>query len=217
MGLLISCSSSEVETDFSRLGHDYFPMKVGSYRIYDIDETHYFLTGPQQRLYQLRESVVDSTIISDSEVLYTVHRETKESDEENWSLDSVWTASVSTQRAIVTENNIPFIKMVFPIENGLTWDGNSYNARIMDEYVYDNSLSDTSVMENAYSELWTVIQSDEGENFLGRNDRMEIYAREVGLIIKNVHIWNYCQDCSSEKQIVAGRDLTQVLIEYGED
>ncbi len=217
-GSLAACTSSEVAPDPTRLGHDYFPMKVGSYRIYDMDETNYALIGPEHRVYQLRERVMDSTIVSSDEIRYTLHRETREDSTQAWSLDSVWTARVDIHRAIVTENNVAFVKLVFPIENELEWDGNAYNARSIELYNFLNSPADTTLYDELYSELWTVVQRDDGENFLGRDDRYEIYARNVGLIVKSVHVWEYCQqDCSSENQIVAGRDLTQVLIEYGED
>ena len=216
---MTSCATSEVEPDLTRLGHDYFPMKVGMFRVYDMDETTHRILGPERRRFQMRETVVDSIVLSGSEVRYTLHRETRSDDEGVWSLDSVWTARVSTQRAIVTENNVQFIKMVFPIENELEWDANAYNSRNFEYYRYDNTTRDTTFFENQYDDLWRVYHGPNlEENFLGWNSRSEIYARNVGLIHKSVHIWNYCQQgCSSEKQIVAGRDLTQVLIEYGED
>lgn len=212
---LISCSESTVDADGSRLGWNYYPVELGLYRVYQVEETNYALVGSETSVYQLRESMVDTSNIG-SEIRIVLNRESRLDANDEWQLDSVWTARIDPNRLIVTENNVPFVKLTFPIVNETIWDGNSSNTRNFDDYRTDNTLKDTVLYEQPYSDLWTVVQSDLGEDILGRNDRSEIYAPDVGLLIKNVVIWNYCQmDCSSEKQIVAGRELSQTLIEYG--
>lgn len=216
--VLSACQDSDVEFSRERIGMHYFPMEVGSFRIYQIQETRYTLIGSEFNEFQLREQIVDSTLLIDGQVQYEVRRERRQDENSTWEIDSVWTARVSTNRAILIENNVPLVKLVFPIENQLTWDGNAYNTREFDEYRYDRTLADTVLHDQSYENLWTVVQSDFGTDILGRNDRYEVYAPNVGLIIKKSIIWNFCQsDCSSENQIVAGRELLQSIISYGKE
>ncbi|MGL1885202.1 MAG: hypothetical protein OCD76_01710 [Reichenbachiella sp.] len=214
---LLSCES-EVENDIARLGVNYFPLSVGQFRQYDVIETRYYLIGPEKEQYQIREDVVDSTLISNTHITYKIDRYKRADESDTWSLDSVWTANVNTQRAVLTENNIDFIKLVFPILTGNSWDANTYNSDVGEFYRYEDVLMDTLIADIDYFDAIKVIQSDLGDDGLGRDDRYEIYAPNTGLIYKNSIIWEYCQgeDCSVDKQIVGGRELEMVLIEYGE-
>jgi len=214
---LIGCSSS-VDTDLSRVGQDYFPIEVGLYRIYDMQDTMYLLAGPDIRHYQLRERVIDSVIISSSETSYTLERSVRDDEFQRWQVDSIWTARINPFRAVSTENNLSFVKLTFPIENNMEWDGNVLNSRPIENYKFNNSLLDTILFDQTYNQLWTVTQSEKRQDFLGKDIRYEIYSRDIGLLIKSVSTWVFCQsDCSSLDQIVAGRGLSQTLIEYGKE
>ncbi|SHK45654.1 hypothetical protein SAMN04488028_10566 [Reichenbachiella agariperforans] len=217
---LVACfgCTSELETDFSRLGVQYFPMEVGAYRIYDVHDTNYYLIGPEEENYQLKEEVVDSTIISDTEVRYQLHRSKRADETAVWKLDSVWTTSINTTRVVAVENNVSFVKLVFPIEENLSWDGNSYNNRQSEFYQYGESQIDTVLAEQAFTNVVQVIQSNQGiDPLIGRDDRLEYYAPEVGLIIKYHAKWAYDQEDGivNTDKIVAGRQLEQTLITYG--
>lgn len=215
---LMACSESELEISSDRLGLAYFPMEVGEYRIYEVEETNYYLVGPQSSSYQLLEEVVDSTLISTSEVKYKLHRSKRANDTEEWELDSIWSTTLSNIRILSNENNVAFVKLVFPVINGLEWDANIYNNESSEYYRYASTLLDTTVLDQSYSAALKVIQSDQGQDIIGRDDRFEVYAQDIGLIIKKSIVWEFCQeDCSSENQIVAGRELEQVLISYGKN
>lgn len=218
LGLMMACGESELETDLDRLGSAYFPMSVGEYRIYEVEETNYYLVGSETASYQLIEEVVDSTIVSSIEVKYKLHRSKRANDTEEWKLDSVWNTSVNATRILAEENNVAFIKLVFPVQNGEEWDANIYNSRSSEYYRYADALLDTTVAEQVYTSCLKVIQSDLGQDLIGRDDRYEVFAEDIGLIIKKSVVWEFCQeDCSSEDQIVAGRELEQILISYGKN
>ncbi len=61
-----------------------------------------------------------------------------------------------------------------------------------------------------------MIQSDVPENLVNRNQRQEIYAPGVGMIIKNSIILGFCTlDCPDEKTIESGRSIQLTLSSYG--
>jgi len=215
--ILLTACESTLEDDLTRLGLDYYPAKVNTYRIYDVNETNHFLIGPEEEVYQLKEVFVDSTLISSNEVSYTINRYVRATEDDDWELDSIWTNSVNTQRVIVTENNVDLVKLVFPIITETSWEANLYNSNPSNYYRYNDQFMDTTIFDVNYTETIKVIQSDLGDDGLGRDDRIEVYAPNVGLVYKNSIIQEFCQlDCSSDKQIVGGRELEMSLVEYGE-
>ena len=72
----------------------------------------------------------------------------------------MWSVRRTPNQAIVTENNIPFVKIGFPVRDGLTWDGNVLN--IMDEETYsiDGIGIPLTTENNTFNTTLNVIHSD---------------------------------------------------------
>jgi len=129
--ILFSCSDT---LEPSKIGFNYFPLEIGDYRIYQIQQIEYSLFAATDTAhYQLKELVVD-TFSTQSELNYILHRFKRDLSTDKWQLDSVWTSRRTQNHAIVVENNISFVKMVFPIRLDKVWDGNLFNASPPDEY-----------------------------------------------------------------------------------
>ncbi|MCV9386095.1 hypothetical protein [Reichenbachiella ulvae] len=204
--------------DSERLGTHYFPIQVGQFHIYEVEETNYYLIGPETENYQLRVEAVDSVMLSSGEVQYTIHRSRRLDENSEWKLDSIWNTSVSLNKVVANENNVSFVKLVFPIDEGSEWDANVFNSRSAEYYRYADQRSDTTLADQSYTQTIRVIHSDEGFDSVGRDDRFEVYAPHAGLIYKEMHVWAYFQEDGQvdPNKIVSGRDLKQVLISYGQ-
>lgn len=218
ISFLISCSDSEIDLDTDRLGLHYFPLEVGDYRIYDVQETIYSVLGVTTAYYELKESVADSNLNASNNLQYIIHRSTRFDAAESWHLDSIWTAQKTTSLAVLNENNVPFVKLSFPIEHKLEWDGNSLNSLADEIYWYNTQLPDTTILDSLYQDIVQVIQNDSGEDILGLEERSEIFAPNIGMIIKESVILKYCQtECNAEKEIESGRELIMTLKAYGKE
>lgn len=216
--ILISCSESQIVSDSDRLGLNYFPLEVGNYRIYDVVETRYTVLETTTNTYELKESVADSNYNSGGNLQFIIHRSTRVDESEPWKLDSIWTAQKSTSIAVLTENNIPFVKLSFPIEHESEWDGNRLNTLGSEIYWYNAELPDTILFEVPFQNIVKVVQNDRGEDFLGVENRSETFAPDVGMIVKESTILEYCQtECEFEKQIQSGRELVMTLKAYGKE
>lgn len=216
--LWISCSEKAISPDNNRLGLEYFPLEIGQYRIYDVDEILYSISSFDTLKYELKETVVSSFENAEGGTTYTIHREKRNTGQETWKLDSVWSARKTNALAVSVENNISFVKMVFPVKNDLRWDGNVMNSLAEKQYVYDMNLEKMTFSEQEFSDLVKVIQSDVEENIVNRDERHEIYAKEVGLVEKYGMSLMYCTvDCPSQKTIVSGRFIQQTLTSYGQE
>ncbi len=207
--LVAAGCSRQIEPNFDDFGYNYFPLNVGDFRVYQVEQITFrgIDVGTDSLDFQLREHVVDSFINQAGGVSYKVERSTRLLPTDPWVLDSVWTARRDEVRAVSTENNTPFIKLVFPISEGKTWDGNKLNnapctndlglsdSLYCDAYemvsIRENFELDTMVFENTI----TVIQQDSRDPLFITSDdvRKEVYQLDVGLVYKESFVVNYVQ------------------------
>lgn len=215
--LITSCNSSK-EVGPETVGYDFYPLVVGNYRIYDVEEINYLVTGFDTSVYQLREIIIDS-IPSNDHTIYLLRRDIRTNEMDAWESDSVWTVTRTSNYLSITENNIPFIKLTFPVKEGKEWDGNSLNSRSELIYYYQ-SIEATSIDSLSLDDHIRVIIEDVEENVTGVDLRSEVYAKGIGLVEKDYLTQKKCtsSDCGPDLgEVIAGRSLKQVLIEIGNE
>ena len=215
--LCTSCDSDTLEPDASRLGYNFFPLEKGLFKVYDVEEIQYSVLGFDTTSYQLKELVADSFLNQTATYTYVIHRFSRPGENAPWGLDSVWTARQTPIQAITIENNISFVKLVFPVKEDVVWDGNVLNANETDEYVI-RDLNDTRTYNDVEVRTVSVLQGDE-EDLLIRDFREEIFAEHIGLVEKTFIQLAFCNDseCFGQKVIERGRALQLTLIDYGKD
>ena len=113
--MMLSCSEDTIQPPESLPGSNYFKLEKGFYKTYDVELIIFMLVESDTSKFQLWEVVVDSFINSENEATHVLHRFVRPDDLSEWELDSVWTARKSTTTAVVVENNVPIIKMAFPV------------------------------------------------------------------------------------------------------
>ncbi len=59
LAIAFGCQDDVVQPSLDNVGAAYFPLEVGRFYIYDIEETVYNLSGANTSFYQLRETVFD--------------------------------------------------------------------------------------------------------------------------------------------------------------
>lgn len=219
IGLLtiaFGCQDDVVQPSVDNAGAAYFPLEVGRFYIYDVDETIYNLSGPNNSKYQLRETVFDSFPNLAGGITYKIQRE--KNDNGTWRTDLIWSATKSANQVVITENNSPVIKMVFPVKDGLTWDGNSLNANFRAEFRYELMAEPLSIGSTNYDIVLKIVIADIPENLTGLDQRYEYYHEGTGLISKNFTTLRYCtRNCTGSLQIEGGLILKQNLVEYGKN
>ena len=219
---LLACESDTTEPSFTRLGLSYFPVEVGSFREYVVQDISYsLLNEPDTQRYLLREVITDSFPGQGNELVYRLERFSRFLPDQSWKLDSVWTARVNTQRAVVVENNTPFVKLVFPFTSELVWDGNALNAKSADRYELQTTsevlLEEIeSTIDTLLHQSITVVQSNVS-SLVSDSIFSETYVNNVGLFYKKSVNLEYCaeEDCLGQFIIDFGRDYRQTLTAYG--
>jgi hypothetical protein len=214
MALVFGCTDDVVQPSADSVGAAYFPLEVGRFYVYDVEETIYNLTGANPSTYQLRETVFDSFPNLAGGTTFKIIREKNTGD--GWRSDLVWTATKSPSKVVVLENNATIIKMVFPLKNGLTWDGNSLNATFKSDFTAEFVSEPFAVGTKIYDNVLKIAIADVPENLTGVDQKYEYYHAGIGLISKDFKTLRYCtRNCASSLQIEGGLVLKQNLVEYG--
>ncbi len=111
--------------------HAYFPLRIGQYIEYETDSI-LFDFGPGGHTVrdtvhlQVREEIVDTFRDDTGLLLYRIERYERSSDTVAWSLRRVWAAARTTTQAIRQEENLRFLRLVFPLALRTRWDGNRW-------------------------------------------------------------------------------------------
>lgn len=216
--LVVGCSDTELEPDTSIYGYEYFPLATGTYQIFNVSQTDYLNTGEVvTRDYQLRHEIEESFISADQET-FVITRFTRVNENSDWEYLNTWQSRKTEFNAIVTEGNRPLLKLVFPIEAGASWNGNSFNSLEQDTYVIDSLGFPFRLNDEDFENTLTVIQADNQDFIVSLDTRFEIYAKGVGLVYKEVVNLNYCADenCLGQEIVETGIEYRQALLEYGE-
>lgn len=199
------------------IGFNFFPLQTGQFRAYQVEQIDFSLITSDTSSFQLREVVVDSFLNAESDYTFILHREIRQNDSEEWELDSVWSTRRTSALAVVTENNIPIIKLVFPVEDGVRWDSNGFSSKDEQLFRYENSFTPFDLEDTTFNRTVTVIESDLEDNLIMQDERIQVYAEGVGLVHRDYIILNFCarEDCLGEGIIESGRVQRYDLIDHG--
>ncbi|MFT6867377.1 MAG: hypothetical protein ACJA08_002219 [Cyclobacteriaceae bacterium] len=215
LATLVSCGDESEPESFDS-GFDYYPKSNRVERIYDVTAISFDLLGSETSNYQLKEYVFDSIITSSGLVTYVLKRETRTNESEVWESDSLWTFRFTDSQLILTENNVPYVKLTFPVYDGQTWDGNAYNSQSSQIYSLEN-ISQSVPNVPLDTPMIKLVISDIPANLVSQDQRYEIYAKGIGLIEKNYIVLNFCTtNCDNIGQVQSGRILHERLLEYVE-
>lgn len=235
--IIISCQKQKdnFNPDF---GKDYFPLEIGKYWEYQVDSVIYDPTSIPNKFessIQFREEITDTLLDNNGEVLYRIERFERRTESDLWEIKNVFSQQVIGNQAFRIEDNLKYIKMVFPTQQGKNWDGNiffeenltievagepieifkSWDYRMLAEGQPDS----VGVMN--FEEVLEIEQAD-NENLIELRESTEKYAKGVGLVYREMRILdtqciNTNPDCEFdpwEEKAERGFILKQKIIDW---
>jgi hypothetical protein len=180
-----ACSDDDSPaTEPIALGLDYFPTDSGLIRTYLVDSSYWNdFTGTTGTVsYLIRE--VQAGFFTDLQGRQAVRLERYRLDTlGNWTIDRVWSAVRTNQRAEVTEENNRFVKLIFPPDTESEWNGNAYNILGEEPYQYTRLGADTAAGQT-FQKTAEVIQGDGIGNLIELRYGIEKYASNTGRIFR---------------------------------
>lgn len=200
------------------LGKSYFFLKEGKYREYNVLEIRYYAVDISDTFqYQLREEVGDPFTNNTGKTSYFINRYIRNDQAQPWELDSVWTARIDGDKAISVENNVPLVKMVFPVDTTKRWDGNLLNSREVVTQKYLNFNSNFTVGLNTFLETSEIEINNDEDGITFRDIRKEVYRDSIGLIYKLYDQVKICSrpECIGQELIESGRFYREELYAHG--
>ncbi|MBL7857480.1 MAG: hypothetical protein JNM57_07310 [Cyclobacteriaceae bacterium] len=212
----LACTEDEsVPVD---IGKDYLPLQKGIYQVYNIQETQY--TGPANPVvsaYQLMTEVVDSFPTTGGGYTYVVYRSTRPDASAAWVYHDTWSIRVDNQRALVTEGNKSIVKIAFPVREGKSWNANEFNITNPDSYKLLDVKKPITVATNFFENTIRIEQENNEDLIVEQDVRYEVYAKNIGLIQKEITQLKYCTqvNCLGQQQIESGIVFIQTIESYG--
>ena len=185
--LIVSCKKDKPISPLN-FGYTYFPNNVGHYVIYNVDSlvaNPLRPSGVDTSIYQIKE-VIDS-IFPDASGRPTqrIVRYKRANDSSLWVLEKVWSGNLTTTDAEVVEDNIRYVKLIFPTNLNATWNGNGFNILGAQNYQY-TSVNVPLTLNNTYFDSTVAVLQDSNMNLVAHQFYQEIYATGVGLISKKI-------------------------------
>lgn len=202
--LLIRCVENTENYQIDKSDYNFFPLKNGLSLTYQVDSLIYDNNGTIKlsRNIILKRTVIDSFIDNSGIKNYIIDENYTENGKE---IKSQFVNVYRTEDiAVENERNLKFIKLIFPITLGKTWEGNKLfdaNNTILNIagepikvyenwlYRYSKMLDKYEVNGKEYSDVIEIIQTDTDYK-LEKRYSIEYYAKNIGLIYKKMMILN---------------------------
>lgn len=174
------------------MGYDYFPNNVGHYVIYQCDSIAVVGFNIDTFKYQIKE-VIDSVFKFNGTQEYFTQRIVRYKRTDTtipWSNiflpEKVWTGTLLPNMAKRQEDNIVYVKLVFPMSLNEQWNGNAFDTITgQGDYQYTTLNTPLTINGTTFDSTLTVMQVNQS-SFLSYQYCYEQYAAGVGLIYKEV-------------------------------
>lgn len=217
---LFSCKKDADTLKPRNLNQNYAGLTVGKYVIYDVDSTFYNVPFNITANYKFQiKEVVDSKYIdAQGNDAYKIIRYKKDTAiSQNWVHQVVWNATINSSNYQKVEDNVRFVKLIFPIKPNKVWNGNSMNTLSSWDYEYTSTHQTELIGSTMLDSVTTVTQfDDENEILIQRQFYQEKYAANIGMVYKRVIDVNKLFDSiSGTFKISEGLDITYTYNSQG--
>jgi len=230
--LAMACKNSQTPLDIAPdESQEYFPLEIGKYMVYTVDSVFYRedLNTDTVR-FLVREEITDTLRDNEGDLVYRIERSERPNPTEPWEISQILTMKRTATQAERVENNQRFINLTFPFRRNQTWDGIGFNSdsllvtvrgEVIEIYKdwesqFDEIFVPQSVNTFVFDSTVSVFHAN-STNFIERRFNKEIYAKGIGLVIKEMAILD-SQLSNAERvwpdDAEKGFTLRQTLIEH---
>jgi hypothetical protein len=195
-------------------GYSYAPNNIGHEIIYDVDSTikSDFDGMLHVSQFQIKELIADTFTDNQGRLTLRLERYKRLSPSDPWIIYRVWTANKTNIHFEKKEDNITYVKLVFPPTSSVTWNGNSLNSLGPVDYTYSSLNVPDTYSTYSFDSALTVLQNDY-EDILEKNYKVEKYATHVGMYYKEQDSIRY-SCCTGNDTIEFRRHYTEKIVSY---
>ncbi len=198
-----ACKDSQTLLDVAPdTSQSYYPLEIGKFMVYTVDSVFYKEdAAPDTVRIIAREEITDTLRDNEGELFYRVERSERANENEPWEIRQILAMKQTQTQAERLENNQRFISLTFPFRRNASWDGIGFNSdsllvtvrgEVIEIYKDWNSQYDEIFVPQAvntflFDSTVSVFHAN-SNNFIERRFSREVYAKGVGLVIKEMAI-----------------------------
>ncbi len=226
--ILWACSDQEPVLPTDTQETSLFPLTEGLVKEYRVMEIS-FLQGGRLRdtsSYHLRTVISEKYNDTEGNPVFLIDRFTKKNEAGTWVLSGNWTATLNNNELVETLDNIPLLKMKFPLRENVSWNPLQYydgrgTIKIAGETLdYFKNWTAKVVDKNGTWENYTNVTTIELVNFENRLERrwfVEKYANDLGLIYREIlmvdtQCFDNCEQTTWIDKAEKGHYIIQTLL-----
>ena len=212
--VLGACNKQTIQPTPNDLGYDFQPLEKGHYVIYDVDSIIYddFRRIVDTVSLEMKDEIGDMFLDDQGRESYIVQRSVRYNSTDPWLINHVYYITQDSFKLEWKEQNLRFIKMVYPVKLNKKWRGNRYiNAQGDDigflnewDYRYTDVLVPFNTGSRTYPKTHIIDQANVvvndtssttifNEFIYGR----EVFAQDVGMVYREITNWEFQPDGSA--------------------
>ncbi len=211
---VVSCNDeASDDSGPSGLIYSYFPVNVGHELIYDVVHiTKSSFDGSHDTaIYQLKEVIESQYIDGEGRTTQRLERYSRNTSGDPWVIKDVWTSNLTPARVEKKEENNTYIKLVFPINGNVEWNGNILNNMDAQMYEYYDLHEPLDVGGISFDSTLSVLEAE--DNFYDENKyESETYAPGVGLIYREKNFIKWYKAGQAQFDTIISQDLYKETI-----
>lgn len=189
--VLAFCISCDKENGIpnANIDYSYFPSDTGIWINYNITEINIDVAVNKYDTtnYQLKEYFESKFYDNEGNESIRIERFIRENENNSWEIKDVWYATLLTVSAQRIEENIRYVKLIFPVELNSSWNGNIYNIYSDDQPDYSYTSIDAPIIINSFNfDSVAIITQTDDESIFEKLYKTEKYAKNIGLIEKTL-------------------------------
>lgn len=221
----MGCSKKNIPTDESGFGLEYYPTMQGKFVEYDVDSIVY-TDLPVDTIYykyRIKEKIADSFTDNENQPALRLERYIKNYDPNisydsmTWRIKEIWLVNATKNTIQVVEGNVRYTKLIFPVQENASWNGNARNTMGEWLYTYDYINKRESVNGILLDHVLQV-REKEFKTLISYQHYSEKYAKGIGLVqreITDILSNKIVANVVIEKRIETGIIYKQTLLKYG--
>jgi hypothetical protein len=239
--ILYSCNKKDTSLNPTQL-IEYMPLQPGKYIHYRLDSMRFIDFGQRDTVVSYdAKDVIDGEVTDNlgRQTFRVVRylRDLSSTNDEDYVAKLTYFVTPTRESIEVQEENLKFQKLRLPVNNGFNWHGNSFlpatpyfelfqfsndeDINLWD-YTYSNVNEPATINDNIYDSTVTVQQVADSSNvpiefpegLAYRNYWTETYAKNIGLIYKEVVMWEYQPPNSGNPGFRSGFGLKLSIIDH---
>ena len=239
--VLYACNKQDASINTIQLT-EYMPLQVGKYIHYRLDSMRFIDFGQRDTVISYdAKDVVDGELTDNlgrptfRVVRYL--RDLSSTNDEDYIAKLTYFVTPSRESVELQEENLKFQKLRLPVNEGFNWHGNTFlpitpyydiyqfsndeDISLWD-YTYINVNEPVTINDNIYDSTVTVQQVADSSNvpiefpdgLAYRNYWTETYAKNIGLVYKEIVMWEYQPPNSGNPGFRSGFGITMSIIDH---